>query len=247
MYVYMKRILLLAAAAILSVTAVAQTLPSEGRAGENIVESLPLHLLLAGMKKAEAPRAFEDRMVFSAQGAYRFVGAAFEHEGFTRIHPFARNDYGVFVLAYPVPLKRTEPLVYRLVIDGSWIADESNPRRTMNPRGGVELSVVDAPYLSDLHLGKYALLAEDGRTARFLFRAGPGEIVTVCGDFDNWDPFIHEMSETSPGTYELALPLPRGTHFYAFVYRGEFVADPLNPTKAVDAEGRLVSVLSAGG
>jgi len=199
------------------------------------------------MKTAEAPRAFEDRMVFSAKGPYRFVGAAFEHEGFTRIHPFARNDYGVFVLAYPVPLKRTEPLVYRFVIDGSWTADERNPRRMINPRGGVELSWVKPPYLSDLHLGIYALLAEDGRTARFIFRGGPGEIVTVCGDFDNWDPFIHEMSETSPGTYELALPLPRGTHRYAFVYRGEFLADPLNPTKAVDAEGRLVSVLDAGG
>ena len=101
--------------------------------------------------------------------------------------------------------------------------------------------------LSDLHLGKYVILAEDGRTARFVFQARPGEIVSVCGDFDNWDPFIHEMPETSPGTYELALPLPRGTHRYAFVYRGEFLADPLNPTKAVDAEGRLVSVLDAGG
>jgi len=242
----MRRLLLLAAAVLLSTAAAAQA-PLSAGADANAVESLPLHLLLAGMKKAEAPRAFEDRMVFSAKGPYRFVGAAFEHEGFARIHPFARNGYGVFVLAYPVPLKRTEPLVYRFVIDGSWTADESNPRRFMNPRGGVELSWVDAPYLSDLHLGKYALLAEDGRTASFIFRGGPGEIVTVCGDFDNWDPFIHEMPETSPGTYELALPLPRGTHRYAFVYRGEFLADPLNPTKAVDAEGRLVSVLDAGG
>ncbi len=242
----MRRLLLFVAAVLLSTAAAAQA-PASAGANANAVASLPLHLLLAGMKTAEAPRAFEDRMVFSTKGPYRFVGAAFEHEGFTRIHPFARNDYGVFVLAYPVPLKRIEPLVYRFVIDGSWTADERNPRRMINPRGGVELSWVNPPYLSDLHLGTYALLAEDGRTARFIFRGGPGEIVTVCGDFDNWDPFIHEMSETSPGTYELALPLPRGTHRYAFVYRGEFLADPLNPTKAVDAEGRLVSVLNAGG
>lgn len=241
----MKRILLVAAAAaILSAAAVAQKAPP---ARGTVIESLPLHLLLAGMKKAEPPRAFEDRMVLSAEGPYRFVGAAFAHEGFALIHPFQRNAHGVFVLAYALPLKLTEPLVYRLVIDGAWTSDRLNPRKIADPQGGIELSTVDAPYLSDLHLGKYALLGEDGRTARFIFRGGAGEVVTVCGDFDNWDPFIHEMPETSPGTYELTLPLPPGTHFYAFVYRGQYVADPLNPEKAVDAEGRVVSVLTAGG
>ncbi|HOX31745.1 MAG TPA: glycogen-binding domain-containing protein, partial [Spirochaetales bacterium] len=90
-------------------------------------------------------------------------------------------------------------------------------------------------------------LGPDGRTARFLFRGEPGELVTVCGDFDNWDPFIHELAETSPGTYELALPLPPGIHHYAFVYRGEYLPDPLNPEKALSGDGRLVSVLVSGG
>jgi len=211
-----------------------------------VVESLPLHLLLSGMRRAGPPEAFQDWMVFSAAGPYRFVGAAFEHEGFAVIHPFERNENGVFILALPVPLKRREGLVYRIVKDGAWSCDENNPRRRLDPVGGVELSVVDVPYLSDLHLGKYAILGEDGRTARFIFRGAPGETVAVCGDFDNWDPFIHAMAETSPGVYELSLPLSPGAHCYAFVYRGELVADPLNPEKATDPEGRAVSVLSAG-
>jgi hypothetical protein len=248
----MKRILLVAAAmAALSLPAAAQhsapkaSSAAEPRSGGVVVESLPLHLLLAGMRQAEAPRAFEDRMVFSAKGPFRFVGAAFEHEGFGLVHPFEKNKQGVFVLAFLLPLKRKEPLVYRLVVDGAWTADEHNPRKIMDRSGGLELSVVDVPYLSDLHLGKYEVLAEDGRTARFVFRGKPGEVVAVCGDFNNWDPFLHEMAETSPGSYELELPLSPGIHYYAFVYRGEFLADPLNPEKAVDAEGRVVSVLSA--
>jgi 1,4-alpha-glucan branching enzyme len=104
--------------------------------------------------------------------------------------------------------------------------------------------VARVPYLSDLHLGLYKLLGDDGRTARFLFRGESGESVTVCGDFDNWDPFIHEMSETSPGIYQLDLPLPQGRHYYAFVYRGEELPDPLNPEKAANREGKIVSVLT---
>jgi hypothetical protein len=246
-----KRPFLLAAAlAALSLPLFAQrgeAAPIAAAARDNAVDSLPLHLLLSGMTRAAAPRPFEDRMVFSFDGPYRFVGAVFEHEGFAVMHPFERNKHGVFVLAYRVPLKRRDPLVYRLVVDGAQIADPLNPRKAYDAAGGLELSVVDAPYLSDLHLGLYAVLGEDGRTARFLFRGASGEVVTVCGDFDNWDPFIHEMSETSPGTYELSLPLPPGTHYYAFVYRGEYLTDPLNPEKAVSGEGRVVSVIQAGG
>jgi len=241
-----KRVLILAAAlAALSLAASAEA--GTAMRTENEVESLPLHLHLAGLKRAAPPAAFEDRMVFSVEGPYRFVGAAFEHEGFALIHPFARNKQGVFVLAYPIPLKRREPLVYRLVADGAWMSDGLNPRRAYQAAGGLELSVVEVPYLSDLHLGLYAILGPDGRTARFLFRGAPGELVTVCGDFDNWDPFIHELAETSPGTYELALPLPPGIHHYAFVYRGEYLPDPLNPEKALSGDGRLVSVLVSGG
>jgi hypothetical protein len=245
----MKRLLLfIAVLVVLSLPAAAQhaAVPAVASRGA-IISSLPLHLFLAGMTQAEAPRTFEDRIVFSVDGPYRFVGASFEHEGFAIIHPFDRNKQGVFVLAYPIPLKRTEPLVYRIVVDGAWTLDERNPRRILGSAPGLELSVVDVPYLSDLHPGTYQIIAEDGRTARFIFRGAPGEIVTVCGDFDNWDPFIHEMAETTPGTYELSLPLPPGKHFYAFVYRGEFLTDPLNPQKATNGDGLVVSMISAGG
>jgi hypothetical protein len=212
-----------------------------------VVESLQLHMKLKGMTRAEPPRVVDDRLVLSVAGPFRFVGAAFDHEGFTVVHRFQRNPHGVFVLAFPVPLKRREPVEYRLVLDGTWTSDPSNPRKIADPAGSFAISVADVPYLSDLHLGVYRVLdGEDGRTAHFLFRAAPGELVTVCGDFDNWDPFIHELSETSPGTYELSLPLAPGLHRYGFVYRGEVVPDPLNASKAHDREGRVVSVLVVG-
>jgi hypothetical protein len=209
-----------------------------------VIESLPLHLELAGMKAAKAPEVMEGELLLSASGPYRAVAAAFAHEGFAILHPYERNRQGVFVLAYPIPLKRSEDLHYRVIVDGVWTIDPANPERREDPETGVELSVARVPYLSDLHLGLYRLLDEDGSTARFLFRAASGESVTVCGDFDNWDPFLYEMAETSPGIYQLDLPLSPGRHYYTFVYRGEALPDPLNPVKAASREGKVVSVLT---
>ncbi|MGO8692243.1 MAG: hypothetical protein ACLQMF_01100 [Rectinemataceae bacterium] len=242
----MKRLIasIVLAAAALPVALVAEATGMLVTRGPDAANPLPLHLKLAGMTAAEAPQVFEDRLVLSAFGPYRFVGAAFAHEGFAVIHPFARNRQGVFVLAYPIPLKRSAPLVYRLVIDGVWTFDSSNPRRANDPETGAALSIADVPYLSDLHLGLYRILGSDGRTAHFVFQGAPGELVTVSGDFNDWDPFIYEMSETRPGLYELSLPLTPGRHYYDFVYRGDYVPDPLNGVKAATDEGRVVSVIT---
>jgi len=208
------------------------------------IDSLDLHLVLAGMKAGRAPQVVENHLVLAVSGPYRAVAVAFAHEGFAKLHAFDRNRQGVFVYAYPVPLKWEKgSLEYRLIIDGVWTVDPSDPDVLEEPASGIEVSTARVPYLSDLHLGLYKILDEDGRTARFIFRGAAGEAVAVCGDFNNWDPFIHAMSETSPGVYRLDLPLPKGRHYYDFVYRGEEVPDPLNPDKAATKDGRQVSVL----
>jgi hypothetical protein len=209
-----------------------------------VIDNLNLHLALAGMKTAAAPRVIEGELLLSAAGPYRSVAAAFAHEGFAELHAYERNRQGVFVLAYPIPLKWEKGrLEYRVIVDGVWSLDPANPERDSDPVTGLELSAAAVPYLSDLHLGRYEIVGEDGRTARFIFRGDRGEFVAVCGDFNNWDPFIHAMSETSPGVYRIDLPLPPGRHYYDFVYRGEELPDPLNPVKAATREGKEVSVL----
>ncbi len=251
----MKRLIFAACLSVAALLSLAAASPESGspEAPQGLyspfpaVESLTLHMRLAGLAKVSAPQIIEGFLVLSAAGPHRYVGAAFAHEGFASVHSFRRNARGVFVLAYQIPLKRSEPLAYRLVIDGVWTWDPANPQRLIDPSLGLAVSLAAIPYISDLHLGVYEILdPRDGRTANFIFRAAPGELVTVSGDFDNWDPFIHEMSETAPGVYELSLPLTPGTHLYGFVYRGSLVPDPLNVSKASNREGKIVSVLAVG-
>jgi hypothetical protein len=210
------------------------------------IDSLSLHLHLASLKRAQAPEVLEGYLILTAKGPYRSVAAAFDNEGFTRLHAYERNEQGVFVLALPLPLKRSEPLAYRMVVDGTWMADPMNPLRAEG-RAGVELSLAMVPYLTDEKAGLYRIMDEDGRTAHFLFKGEPGMVVTVAGTFNNWDPFLYEMRETSPGVYRLDVVLTAGTHYYAFYYLGDGHPDPLNEDKASDRAGRVFSVLSVPG
>lgn len=233
----MKRSLLFLALALL----LAQT----GLASETAGESIDLHLHLVSMKDARAPEIFEDRLILSAKGPWRYVAAAFESEGFTTLHPYLRNKQGVFILVMPLPLKARSPIAYRLVVDGAWIADPLNPLRA-ETSSGMAVSLAQVPFISDERAGSYEILAEDGHTARFLFKGEPGMVVTLAGTFNNWDPFLYEMEETSPGVYRLELGLLDGIHYYAFYYDGEAHSDPLNIDRATAPSGEVVSVLVVG-
>lgn len=212
--------------------------------GTFTIESLDLHLKLAKMKEAGPPLVLENYLVLSAKGPYRYVAAAFASEGFAKVHPFDKNEQGVFLLALPVPLKRSEPIAYRLIVDGAWMADPRNPQAVY--MSGAEVSIATVPYLTDEKPGLYHILGLDGTTAHFLFKGEPGLYVTVAGTFNNWDPFLYEMAETRPGVYELGLRLPPGQHYYAFYYDGSPHPDPLNEEKATSQDGVIVSALLVG-
>lgn len=207
------------------------------------VESLTLHLHLAGLRRAEPPHVVEGHLILTAQGSYRHVGASFAHENFRTIYSFERNAHELFVLAVPVPYETREPLKYRLVVDGIWCRDAVNPSFERDPRTGAVFSLAKVPFFSSARPGAWKILSEDGRTARFRYESDPGQYVAVVGDFNAWDPFVHELREMEPGVYELALPLPSGEHRYAFLVHGDRMPDPLNPDRLYDSSGRTVSVI----
>ncbi|HPE88862.1 MAG TPA: glycogen-binding domain-containing protein [Spirochaetia bacterium] len=206
------------------------------------VTSVPLHLYLSGLKEARPPVVVDDYLVLSARGAYRYVGAAFSYEGWRSVHSFEVNRYGVFVLAVPIPYGDATTVRYRLVLDGLWAADPSNPATERDGETGAVMSLAALPERPRTVLGVWDP-AGDGE-ATFHFEGEPGQRITVAGSFNGWDPFIHELEELSPGRYELRLRLPPGEHYYVFVYRGERIADPLNRRLLYGKDGRPVSAIT---
>jgi hypothetical protein len=214
------------------------------------------HLL--GLTGPGKPEIYEDGVLFTASSSFRRVGIAFAHEGFSKVYWFkkllvtrddiipgtvklkdpldAYRDSGILFHVYTVPGDIRE-LEYRLIIDGLWTVDPLNPQYRMDPQSGIVRSTVALPEI------KRATSTFDGPpgSLSFSYQAPPGEIITVAGTFNGWDPFMYELRETGPGTYGLILPLPPGVYHYVFFHRGQRILDPNNHNRVYTAEGKSAS------
>lgn len=206
--------------------------------------STATHMFVMGLSKAGTAQIVGDAVVFSSNLKARFVGIAFQHENFTQIHPMRRNQHGVFFLAYDIPYDMKDDLRYRLICDGAWCPDPLNPDQEVDPASGIRLSRVSIPFRSSQKSGLYQILKPGQDLAHFRFFGEPGERVCLTGSFNEWDPFMYELTEDEPGQYSIELRLPPGLQRYAFFYQGRLVADSLNSQSCYTAEGTKLSVLN---
>jgi hypothetical protein len=198
-----------------------------------------LHIAISVAKSAQPPRVIGTTLLFThvPERPSRYVGIAFSHEHFRRIHVFERNEHGVYIAAVPLPEEAESPIVYRLVVDGVWIPDPLSRESTEDEYGNA-LSVLQLPPREAVALG--ANILPGGRVVfKFAFRERA--VVHITGDFAGWDPFLYRMREEAPGTYALSLRLPPGTHDYYYVADGVRYTDPANPRTSRNSEGAAAS------
>ncbi len=230
-----------------------------GRSPETVTFGADRWLEVAGITEAQAPRVFDDLVVFSfEQPRYaRYVAAAFAHEGYRELHVFsARRREGrgdLFYLAYPVDTEWSQ-LEYRLVVDGVWLVDPHSPEMIRDGRG-VEVGRVtlreQPPYRQ-----RSPIVHDDG-TVTFMFsfdiRVSPtietidgrqlsvtsirDPRINVVGTFNGWDPFMHRLAGPDEnGFYSLRLPVSEGSHYYYFMINGRRVLDSFNRERARDLQ-----------
>lgn len=213
---------------------------------------------LVNLKESGAPEAIDDSILFTAPSTYKKVGIAFAHEGFSKIYwfqkllipddtpnpqsesdgkqapPVVYKDSGILFYTYTVP-EGVDAVEYRLIINGLWTTDPSNPNQRID-ESGLARSIAPVPKVSR----PLALQDAPAGAVTFRFDAFPGETIYVAGSFNNWDPFMYEMKEKTPGHYELTMSLPPGTYQYVFFYRGERHLDQNNLSQ-VYRDGRPAS------
>jgi hypothetical protein len=205
-------------------------------------ESVDLNLHLQGLDEAAPPEVFDDAIVFT----YRpptpvfIVGARFSHENYEVFHTFRKNENDVYVLALPLP-ETAGVIKYRLMVDGVWIPDPANPASVTDDRG-VVFSLFAYRQTAAAPIESPRLLS-DGYV-EFSVEMPAGEIVTIAGDFNGFDPFTLRLAETRPGVYSIRLKLLPGRHLYYFVVDGVSFVDPNNERMAVDADRRQLSIVN---
>ena len=208
-------------------------------AGASATSPTAIDVAVRTIRTMQAPRLVGDTLVLSYRHPYqaaRFVGARFSHEQWAVLHAYAVNENGVFVLDYPLPAGAGR-LSYRIVVDGVWMSDPSNPLVEMNDQG-VEVSVFEVETEPWRSVANPEVKA--GR-ATFVFTGSPGARVSLVGDFNEWDPFAQLMTEVRPGQFTATIEVRPGHHYYAFFAGGRKVLDEKNSETGVDPDGRRVS------
>ena len=220
-------------------------------------EIIDLLLLLPG---PGAPVIYENKVIFTAPSDFRRVGVAFAHENFFPIYWFRQllvpqeqenapvsrgrrgrteptfRDSGIQFHVFQAPEDLRE-LEYRFIINGLWTIDPHNPITRRDPASGLVWSVVSIPP-RPLRPNPLRGLPNG---LEFTFRAPPGEVITVAGNFNGWDPFMYELREGPAGVYSITIPLPPGTYQYVFFRRGQRFIDPYNTRRMYSRDGNVVS------
>jgi hypothetical protein len=217
---------------------------------------------LLSIHEPSAPVVYENSVIFTASADLRRVGIAFSHEGFSKVHwyrhllvpqddpanapippgqkvPDPFKPSGLQFYIYQVPENITN-LEYRIVINGLWTIDPANPRYYRDPVSGLNISALTVPPRYSRPDPLKGL--PDG--LNFTFTGDPGELVTVAGNFNNWDPFMYELKEGPAGVYSINIPLPSGTYHYVFFYRGQRLSDPNNPNRVYARDRSAASVIT---
>ncbi len=207
-------------------------------------ETLALHGYIASATTQSKPVMTGGYLVFPYRGSqkpYRFVGIAFDYEGYSRIHAFVKNKKGTFVFYGQIP-EGIKEFRYRLVVDSVWQHDTSNPLIEYDQMG-VRLSkfvLAETQNIpNDEKLGPQ--FRPDG-SIDFYLRGEPGVYAFIMGSFNQWDPFMTPMKEISPGLYKVSLTLGPGRYYYNFLFNGQRIRDPNNFFQAMGPGGELVSV-----
>ena len=206
-----------------------------------------LDLLLHDIKGPSGPILTDDYIIFTCDSKYRFAGIAFDFENYQTVHPFEvftrvndddekTREFMFYV--YKRQHKFTT-VKYRLVLDGLWTADPLNPNNFYDDSVNLAFSFVEDPESIRI----YTSTTNDD-FVHFIYKGTPGETVHLTGSFTNWDPWIYELEETSPGFYELKLPLTTGEYYYNYYIGLTPVLDNTNPKKIYTADGRSASVIS---
>lgn len=209
-------------------------------------DDMEMDVVVSAITRVQAPYITKDYAVFTADKNARYVALSVDFEGYQNIHKYqlktvydsennAVDQFYVYVMKLP---KNIQSFKYRMVIDGLWTADPSNPSRTYDRELGLVVSSMNASRI----VPEVTEPVPVGMV-RFVYKGASGQKIRLGGSFTNWDSWIYQLREVKPGLYQLDLPLPPGKYEYAYYSGMNSMVDQTNPERCYTPDGKEASLI----
>ncbi|AHH10504.1 hypothetical protein bcCo53_000331 [Borrelia coriaceae] len=166
---------------------------------------------------------------YPSNKSIRKIFAAFDFDDYAKKYLFKKNKYGLFFVKINLP-HGVGRIKYRLVVDGIWTNDAYNKNVVFN-KDLIPFSIIDIDVDHSYVSLRNPIDSSDGREVEIFYIGRPGQIVTIAGNFNNFNPFLNRLIEQEPqkGVYTIKLKdLPKGRIYYYFVDSGNKVLDKNN-------------------
>ncbi len=153
-----------------------------------------------------------------------------------------RGDHGVWY--YLVESNDSNDMIrYKLCVDGIWIADPLNDHKSDDGAGSYVSILRNTKKQEGKHL-TYRVLNKRKNIVEFRVYAPQASIVSLVGDFNNWNPENDLLKKDSDGVWRLKKRITDGKYRYNYIIDGKWKIDRYNPRTATNRIGQMCSVLS---
>ena len=155
--------------------------------------------------------------------------------------PMKRGVNGVWYYFYSVESdERPKDVKYKFCADGIWTHDPRNPFQE-NDGAGSLLSVSSAPFPYYTTRVTYKITGKDSIEFR-IYEPG-AKLISLVGDFNNWNPENDLMQRGRDGIWRLTKRLAPGKYRYIYLVDGKGTPDLYNPQSSSTVTGDICSLL----
>ena len=159
-----------------------------------------------------------------------------------RLIPMKRSNNGVWYYFKSIDENTTyNEIKYKYSVDGTWASDPTNPVQE-NDGNGSFISVTDTPkpFFSS-HI-TYRVIGKN--SIEFRLYKPEARLISLMGDFNNWNPENDLMKRGNDGVWRLTKRLPSGTYRYIYMVDGKPCPDMYNQESASTVNGEICSLIT---
>ncbi|MGL4394334.1 MAG: hypothetical protein ACRCS8_03825 [Brevinema sp.] len=209
---------------------------------QQLIDVQTIDRLLNKNEQFQTPILLENYILFYYQGKAKSVMIAGEFNNWQDnwIMQEAKSNLWTFAITNRLPKGEYK---YRLKVDGFWIADPSNPHAVFDSaRQKLSILILDKEFLPNQ---KYPMWVSNNIYV-FKYTNTNAKNVSIAGDFNNWNPYSHQMKDNGVGEYTIEIELvPKKNYMYSFVQDGNWRFDENNRKQYLNDQNRPVNIFYA--